>query len=202
MTKSNKNRQRASTTPGRLRPGMVPSSAADVTSAESLFREIELFRDLAKDEIREIARSTEHCVFEAGELLFRQADEATAMFVVESGELEVRATTSVGEDVILAVLSAGSVVGEMALLEGSPRSASVKALSKTHAFRLSRDAFTTLRSARSPSAYKLILNLARNLGERRRQTDARVTEVFGDPTQHIDAFENQAHGLLARIRKA
>jgi hypothetical protein len=44
--------------------------------------------------------------------------------------------------------------------------------------------------------------LARILGERRRQTDARVEEVFEDPAQYLDSFETQVHEMLGRLKKA
>ena len=173
-----------------------------VSGARKLFETLELFAGLNPAEIQEIAASANTLHVEADQTLFRQSEEATAMYVVESGELEVRATTPMGEDVILAVLTAGSIVGEMALLEGAPRSATVRSLGSATLYQLSRQSFAQLRTDKSVAAYKLIVNLARNLGDRRRQTDKRVAEVFDDPTQHIDAFENQAHGLLAKIRKA
>ena len=59
-----------------------------------------------------------------------------------------------------------------------------------------------MREKKRHSAYKLILNLAATLGERRRQADARVWEVFENPAQHIDGFESQLHDMIARMKKA
>ena len=178
-------------------------SEVDLSSdIESLFRESELFGDLTSDEVREIVRATDQVAYAAGETIFSQGDSPDAFYFIENGEVEVRATTDLGEDVVLAILGTGTVVGEMALLGGGPRTATVEALSECSVFRLSRAAFDRLRDERSHAAYKLILNLARTVGHRRRQADARVTEVFADPARHIDAFESQVHDLLGRIRKA
>jgi len=58
-----------------------------------------------------------------GEFLFRKDDAAQHMFVVRSGELQV------GDgNVVYETVTAGGIVGEMALVDGAPRSASVKAL--------------------------------------------------------------------------
>lgn len=171
------------------------------SSVETLFRSSGLFRGMSDEEVREIVRTSNSRTLQAGESLFKQGDVAAALYIVESGELEVRAQSGFGEEVVLAMLGAGTVVGEMAILEGSSRSATVEALSDCRVFELSRDDFNALREQRSRAAYKLILNLAQTIGDRRRKTDARVEEVFKDPAQHIESFESQVHDMVARIRK-
>lgn len=182
--------------------GSAASSVEYNSEAESMFRSIELFEALEVEEVREVVGACDQLVVSAGEELFRQGDEADALYIVESGELQVRATTPAGEDVILAMLGAGAVVGEMSLIAGGPRSASVEVISDASIFKLGRESFEQLRAAKRPAAYKIILRLARILGERRRQTDARVEEVFEDPEQYIDNFESQVHEMLGRLKKA
>ncbi len=183
------------------------SDGLEEVSAESMavspFDNVELFRGLDADELREIIHACERRVFQPGEVLFSEGEPAESMFLVEAGELEVRSRGDADDEVVLAVLGAGNVVGEMSILDGiSLRSATVKAIAEVAAFELTRDVFTELRNERSHAAYKLILNLARILGERRRRTDTRVAEVFADPKNHIDAFEAQVNDLLGRLKKA
>jgi CRP-like cAMP-binding protein len=182
--------------------GGAASSVEFSSDAESMFHSVELFEALAPEEVREIVGICEQLNASAGDELFGQGDEADALYIVESGELQVRATTPAGEDVVLAMLGSGSVVGEMSLIAGGPRSASVEVISNASIFKLGRDSFDELRKAKRPAAYKIILRLARILGERRRQTDARVEEVFEDPEQYIDNFESQVHEMLGRLKKA
>lgn len=172
------------------------------STVASPFDNVELFKGLDADELREILHACERRTFEPGELLFSEGEPAESMFLVEAGELEVRSRGEADDDVVLAVLGAGSVVGEMSILDGiSVRSASVQTIAEVTAFELTRDVFTKLRAQKSHAAYKLILNLAQILGERRRSTDARVAEVFADPRKHIDTFEAQVNDLLGRLRK-
>lgn len=189
-----------------------PEGQPDADSSEfqneavtvKLFRQLELFEGLTGEECREIVQACRRTMLEPGELLFSEGDTATALYLIEAGELEVRSSgPQAGEEIVLAVLGGQTVVGEMAILEGSsPRSATVEALSETHAYVLARDRFNELRAAHRPVAYKLIMNLAKILGDRRRQTDRRVAEVFADPATHIDAFESHVHEMLGRLRKA
>lgn len=170
--------------------------------AETVFDNLEIFQGLNSREIRQLLRASESVSFSAGETLFEEGDPADAMYLLESGELEVRTSSGVDDDVVLAQLGAGSVVGEMSILEGdTKRSASVIALCDVQAFRLTRDAFQKLRGVRNRAAYRLILNLAEILADRRRKSDARLNEVFSDPASHIDEFEAQVHDLLARMHK-
>ncbi|MFP4601234.1 MAG: cyclic nucleotide-binding domain-containing protein [Persicimonas sp.] len=187
---------------GQAGLGASTSSAEASGAAETVFRSIELFEELESEEVREVVGACEQLSLAAGTELFRQGDEADALYIVESGELQVRARTAAGEDVVLAMLGSGTVVGEMSLIAGGPRSATVEVVSDAAIFKLGRDAFDSLRSARRPAAYKIILRLARILGERRRQTDARVEEVFEDPEQYLESFESQVHEMLGRIKKA
>ena len=175
---------------------------AVLTDAAELFRSSELFQGLTPEEVREIIHASEHQVLEAEERLFEQGDPSEALYVIQSGEVQVYSHTPVGEEVVLAELGPGSVVGEMSIIGGGTRSASVEALGRVELFRLSREAFQSLRSQDRPAAYKIIVRLTKTLGERRRTTDARIQEVFDDPDEHLDEFEEQVHEMLGKIRKA
>jgi CRP-like cAMP-binding protein len=178
------------------------SDVSSALDAESLFSETNLFRGLSTEEVREIVRVSETRTIAGGETLFEQGDEAKALYMIQAGEFEVRASSPYSDEVVLAHLGPGAVIGEMALLEGGTRSATLEALSECTFIELSNEAFNALREKKRHAAYKLILNLAAVLGERRRQADARVFEVFDNPAEHIDVFESQLHDMLARMRKA
>lgn len=181
------------------------SDLADVQSesvAETMFDNLEIFHGMTSREVHQILRASEPQIYSAGMVLFEEGDTSDAMFLVETGELEVKVHQGVDDDIVLAHLGAGAVVGELSILEGNAlRSATVRALSDVHAYRLSRESFLRLRELRSRAAYKLILNLAQILDERRRRVDERVNEVFEDPAAHIDEFESQVNDILARMHK-
>ncbi len=172
------------------------------SEAESIVTSVKLFSGLAGEEVREMVRACQRRHIQPGEVLFHQDDEANALFIVVQGELEVAAHSPLGEKVVLAILGPGNVVGEMSLIEGGPRSATVEAVSECEIFQLNHETFDTMRKAQRPVAYKIILGLAATVCERRRQTDARVQEVFQDPASHIDSFESQLHEMLGRLRKS
>ncbi|MDD2708081.1 MAG: cyclic nucleotide-binding domain-containing protein [Verrucomicrobiae bacterium] len=76
-------------------------------------------------------------IFEAGHFLIRQGDVESHAFVIESGSVKI-VLDEAGEQHVLGIISAGEVVGEMALFEDAPRSAHVVAVEKTSARKLTR----------------------------------------------------------------
>ncbi len=178
------------------------SLATGLSEVKSIFNNIGLFKGLSGEELGEIVHACKQAHIGPGEVLFEQGDQSDALFIVGHGELEVVGRSEMGEKVVLAILGQGTVVGEMSLIEGGPRSATVRSVSECDIFRLEREAFDKLRAQRRPVAYKVILGLAATVGERRRQTDARIQEVFNDPASHIDAFESQLHEMVGRLRKS
>lgn len=72
----------------------------------------------------------------AGEFLFHEGDAANDMYVVQAGRVEV-----IVHDSVVRQLGAGAVIGELALLTGGVRSASIRARRDTHLLRVSHDAF-------------------------------------------------------------
>ena len=178
---------------------MITSRTADL---RAVFESLELFQNLTPDQVGEVLGACTAASTTAGEVFFEQGDESDALYIVRSGMLEVSAVSPMGEKVVLATLGEGIVVGEMSLIEGGPRSAIVGATSDGEVLKLSRASFESMRQSGSKAAYKVILGLASTVGERRRQTDERVQEVFQDPDSYIDAFESQLHDMLGRLRKA
>jgi signal transduction histidine kinase len=80
----------------------------------------------------------------AGDVLFRQGDVADRLFVVLRGALRVWVTETSGEVLDLATVGPGGYVGEIALLDGGPRSASVACAQASELFTLDRRAFLRL----------------------------------------------------------
>lgn len=174
----------------------------DRLELRAIIRRIELFGGLTPPEIDEIAEVCEVFEMAAGEQLFRQGGEADALYIVARGEIQVQSATPTGAKILLATLGAGSVVGEMSLIGGGARSATVEVTQDAAILRLTHLAFNGLREAKSMAAYRVVLRLARILGERRRRSEARVNEVFADPAEFLDDFESQVHDMLGHLKKA
>ncbi len=102
----------------------------------------------------------------AGSILFREGDAGDDLYVVVSGRLEARVRNGQDGETVVAQIAAGEVVGEMALISGEPRSATVVARRDSELVRLTKTAFETL-IERYPKA---MLPLSRLVVRRLRST--------------------------------
>jgi CRP-like cAMP-binding protein len=105
--------------------------------------------------------------FRRGEVIFHIGDPGDALFVIVSGEVKISLPSETGDEAILATLRDGDVFGELALLDGAPRSASATALSPTEAVVLPRDRFRELIATEAGVRDALLASIA---GELRRLT--------------------------------
>ena len=100
----------------------------------------------------------------AGETLIREEDAADKAYVIDRGEFEVRKGTGSGE-IVLAKLGPHDWVGEMALLLGEPRSATVVALTDGQVRAITRENFTHVIAEHPETSLKVMRQLARRLAE-------------------------------------
>ena len=105
--------------------------------------------------------------FRRGEVIFHIGDPGDALFVIVSGEVKIWLPSETGDEAILATLRAGDVFGELALLDGAPRSASAVALSPTETVVLPRDRFREVIATEAGVRDALLASIA---GELRRLT--------------------------------
>src|SRR6266545_1289845 len=99
-----------------------------------------------------------------GAIVFRQGDQGDRLYIVKTGVLEVLATPSDGSDPVpVAYLGTGEVLGELALLTGSPRSASVRSPEHAEVFTLAKPVFLDLMVSLPAFARNLCLVLAKRL---------------------------------------
>ncbi len=103
----------------------------------------------------------------ADENLFLAGDPGDGCYRLEEGLLKVSMVAPTGAERTLAILGPGSIVGDMAMIDGRTRSASVSALRDCKLSFISRAAFESL-AAKNPEIYKHLLNL---LAARLRDTD-------------------------------
>ncbi|HEY5412218.1 MAG TPA: Crp/Fnr family transcriptional regulator [Caulobacteraceae bacterium] len=144
-----------------------------------------VFGVLSATRRRDLAQSGTPIRLEPGQALFRTGDEADAVYVVLTGELDVAVPGPDGREVWLAKLGVGALVGEMGVLDGGPRSADVCAVPRTELWRIGRRAvIDTLREEPS-SGLELLAMMARRL---------RMTDVLLQETALMDLG-----GRLARL---
>src|SRR5215467_12506216 len=100
-------------------------------------------------------------------MLFERGDPGDGCYWLLRGVLAVCVGSAAGEQRILAILGAGAIVGELAMIDGLPRSATVQALRDCELTFVSRAAFTEMLSQRP----ELYIDIATTLAARLRQSD-------------------------------
>lgn len=121
-----------------------PDASAQEREREALLAGVDLFATLTDDQRRELAADTRDKVFGNGEAIVRQGTPGRSMFIVGAGCAVVKLEPG-GQEV--AVIQAGGYFGEMSLLTGDPRTASVIARGDTRVIEIDADLFRRLGAA-------------------------------------------------------
>ncbi len=130
-----------------------------------LLREIELFRNLRKEELALIAAACTEEQLQEGDVFIKEGEPGTMLCVIKDGLMEVEITQ--GTDTpprVLVHLGVGQLVGEMCLVDQGPRSATVRAIhSPTNILVLQYDDFHALCEKNTRIGYMVMRNLAADL---------------------------------------
>jgi SulP family sulfate permease len=126
--------------------------------------------ELPPGDLDALGRYLEPTQIEAGAVLIRQGDPSDELFLLDEGTLTVQLETGTGEVVRLRRLSAGTVVGEIALYLGTPRTATVVADEACRLRRLSRASLETMERENPALAASLHRAFVRLMSERLSET--------------------------------
>lgn len=146
-------------------------------SSYDFLNEIELFKGLSPDQFTDIVRTLRPQRFQMGELIFRQGDEGLAAYVVQSGSVEIFLSEGT-RSTMLRQFKAGEVFGELALIDGAPRSAAARALTPCELLCLDKRAFDQLRATLRPAAFHVLRNLSSGLCVRIRETNEQIEDLM------------------------
>jgi small-conductance mechanosensitive channel/CRP-like cAMP-binding protein len=156
---------------------------------------VELFREMNQEERRKLAERLRFAPFMQGELLTRQGAEAHWLYIITKGSAEVIVSTDAGVRKRVSILKAGDFFGEMSLLTGEPRSASLKALEDCECYLLDRQAFEDVLHGRPEIAHHLSELLAR------RKVELEAVRQDLDAEAQVSMMRHQQRSILDSIHK-
>ena len=104
--------------PSRITGTLGQNKLFSVNKILGLLRKISLFKDVPEDELIRVAEISRHQEKKNGDVLFREGDTGSQLFLVGGGQILIQR-----EERVIASLGVGEVLGEMAILDGLPRSA-------------------------------------------------------------------------------
>jgi len=146
-----------------------------------LLKGVDLFSGLTEQQLEQLASLVIVSDFSRDETVILEKDESVqALFLIASGEVKVYMTGIDGKETILALLERGDFFGEMSLIDGEPRSASVKAVTAAKLFILRREHFLKLLDTTQGLATGLLMEMSRRLRKANRQIGSLSTmSVYG-----------------------
>jgi CRP/FNR family cyclic AMP-dependent transcriptional regulator len=133
---------------------------------QELLANIPLFESLTPEDLDGLTIRLEESDHAPGEVIFRQGDDGSSLYVIEEGAVEIGYGEGPG-NIVLATLYNGQYFGELSLFDGAPRSATATAVKPTHVIRLDRDDLVDFVHKNPAAALRII----EEMGDRLRQTN-------------------------------
>jgi CRP/FNR family transcriptional regulator, cyclic AMP receptor protein len=132
-------------------------------NAKTLIERNTLFRGLPQKTIDRVAALATRRIYEEGAIVFMRGDPGDSLCGVVTGRVRISASRAGGKEVFLNIMEPGDAFGEIALLDGSPRTATATAMSRVELTILQRDAFLGLLQSEPQLAEHLIQLLCKRV---------------------------------------
>lgn len=184
-----------------------------MADSASFLRKVPLFADLPASDLDQICSQAEELSLPAREILFVEGSLGQKAYIIEDGQVEIYKTSN-GQEVQLAVRQPGEVIGEMALIEASPRIASGRALTDCLLIAISYEQLDHLLNT-SPSAARVMLQ---SMTSRLRSTEvllrqsekmaqlgtftAGIAHELNNPSAAVQRAVEQLNAALADFQRA
>lgn len=149
-------------------------------SATEHIAHLPLLARLPREDVRSLANRARLRSFKEGAVLVREGEPGDSLHVIVSGSARISVSSPEGEEATVATIGPGDCIGDLALLDGFPRSATATATMKTQTFVVTRNDFTAWLKERPHAALALLETLSLRL----RRTNEGLTDVMFLDLQH------------------
>ncbi|MGF7146586.1 CRP-like cAMP-binding protein [Sphingomonas zeicaulis] len=144
--------------------------AINATELAGIIAKNSMLASCETDELEDILSRARLLTMKKGETLLNQGDDGDSLIILLEGTVRISMATSNGREIVLNYCDPGEVVGEIALLDGEPRTASATAMTPGRYLRISRSAFEATME-RFP---RWSMRLLRQMANRLRQTNSMI----------------------------
>ncbi len=159
---------------------------AEINRSPAFWRSFPIFEDFSSQMIEALIGVAVHRSWPAGAVIFQRGDEGSYMLLTVSGRIRLSLITTQGKELSLRHLEPGTILGEMAILDGEPRSADATAAVATEGYVISKRDFEKLLESNPQAANAVIKYLCTRLRDTTDQLetialydlDARVARFF------------------------
>lgn len=180
---------------------------AEISKSLAFWRSFPIFEDFSKELIEEVTALAQHRRWRAGTVIFQRGDEGNYLIMLTEGRMKVSLFTSHGKELSLRHFEAGSLIGEMSVLDGQPRSADAAAAVACEGYVISKSDFRAFMARHAEAADAVVNFLCRRLRETNLQLetialynlDARVARYLLSTLRqvHGDDLPDEARLQLA-----
>jgi len=154
-------------------------TAPDVALRAELLEKTQWANEFAFNEIEKVAEYLQHRQVMRGAIVFREGDKDATLFVIAAGKVGVFKSGARKQDHPIATIGPGHTLGEMALIDGQPRSAGAVAVDDLTLLALSRADLDRLANDHPRLAVKVLLKVTKLLSQRLRQTTSNLADRLG-----------------------
>ncbi len=153
----------------------------DIRQIQSFASKVPLFQGLSKSEYEAICKAMIQRKFSANEVIVHEEDEESqTFFIIASGKVYVTVITSEGKQTILATLRKGDFFGEMSILDGKPRSASIIAAEDCELFMLYRRPLLEILKKYPKITIQMLITMSQRLRRSNKQINTlSMMSVYG-----------------------
>jgi CRP/FNR family cyclic AMP-dependent transcriptional regulator len=163
-----------------------------------ILQQVELFQGLSKEELEALSVSSNSRSFPKNTVVIHENDPADSLFIIESGKVKVYCSDKNGKEFIMNTQGEGDYFGELALLDDSTRSASVRTVEKSSFCIIFKDNFNRVLDDHPNIARMMIRNLAARV--RKLTADVKslaLQDVYGRVANVLmDLAEERGDGTL------
>lgn len=154
---------------------------------------------LSDDDLAVLAQNMRAREFLAGATIFYEDDSSDGVYFLAGGAVEVFKSDQTGKKLPLVVLRDSGLIGEMGLINNTPRTATARALSSSHVLYLSSDTFYASLEAGVVPVHRLVLGFARIIAHRLASMDERLFSLFENETdnEHFRELNEFKQRLMA-----
>jgi len=163
-----------------------------------LLSNIALFESLTDDDLAALVQRVEEVGYQSGDVIFRQGEEGSALFVIEDGAVEI----AYGEGkarVILATLFTGQYFGELSLFDGTPRSATATATKPSRLIRLDREDLVDFVNKNPQAALRIIAEMSERLRQTNELMSRQVSRNVLEEAEEASTFGQRVADRVAKF---
>ena len=161
-------------------------------AAASALRNVPFFANLSQTELATMSRALVKRRFNTGDILFHYGDPGGLLYIIAKGKVKIMHSSPDGQEALLAILGEDAFFGELALLDESPRSATVEAIERTETWTLHRNDFISYLNQNPEFTLHVLHTMAQNI----RRMNMQLSDVF-----FLDLPARLARMLLALARQ-